>query len=159
MRDHFEFLLERVKRNHGFIVKTVGDAVMAAFSRPDDAVRAALAIQDDIASFNSTRGGGTNATPIVLKLGIHAGPCIAVTTGETLDYFGATVNIAARLANECRGGEAIVSGAVTKDAETGAALADRMQLEETATLRGVRTPVQFLRVKGLRGVSQPVASG
>ena len=158
VRDHFEFLLERVKRNHGFIVKTVGDAVMAAFSRPDDAVRAALAIQDDIASFNSARGGSMNATPIVLKLAIHAGPCIAVTTSEALDYFGATVNIAARLANECRGGEVIVSEAVAKDSESGAALADRMQLEETATLRGVSAPVPFVRVKGLRSARLPVTS-
>jgi class 3 adenylate cyclase len=156
VRDHFDFLLERVKRNHGFFVKTVGDAVMAAFSRPDDAVRAALAIQDDIANFNSARGGSTNATPIVLKLGIHAGSCIAVTTGDTLDYFGATVNIAARLEHECRGGEVIVSEAVAKDAETGAALADRMRLEETATLRGVSAPVRFVRVKGLRSARLPV---
>ena len=158
VRDHFDFLLERVQRNHGFVVKTVGDAVMAAFSRPDDAVRAALAIQDDIASFNSARGGSMNATPIVLKLGIHAGSCIAVTTGDTLDYFGATVNIAARLEHECRGGEVIVSEAVAKDAETGAALADRMQFEETATLRGVSAPVRFVRVKGLRRARLPVAS-
>src|SRR5271166_5303262 len=48
VRDHFAFLLDRVQRNHGFVVKTVGDALMAAFSRPDDAVRAALAIEDDI---------------------------------------------------------------------------------------------------------------
>jgi class 3 adenylate cyclase len=150
VRDHFDFLLERVQRNHGFLVKTAGDAVMAAFSRPDDAVRAALAIQDDIASFNAARGGSMNATPIVLKLGIHAGSCIAVTTGDTLDYFGATVNIAARLANECRGGEVIVSEAVAKDAETGAALANRMRREETAALRGVSEPVRFVRVKGFR---------
>jgi hypothetical protein len=55
-------LLERVKRNRGFIVKTVGDAVTAAFFRPDDAVRAALAIQDDMASFNSARDGSMSAT-------------------------------------------------------------------------------------------------
>jgi len=157
VRDHFAFLLERVQRNQGFVVKTVGDAVMAAFSRPDDAVRAALAIQDDIASFNSARGGGINATPIVLKLGIHAGSCIAVTTGGTLDYFGATVNIAARLEHQCGGGEVIVSEAVAEDAETGAALADRMQLEETATLRGVSAPVRFVRVKGLSSARLPVA--
>jgi hypothetical protein len=90
VRDHFSFLSDRVQRNHGFIVKTVGDAVMAAFSRPDHAVRAALAIQDDVASFNSARGGAANATPITLKLGLHAGPCIVVTTGDVLDYFGAT---------------------------------------------------------------------
>jgi class 3 adenylate cyclase len=95
-----------------------------------DAVRPALAIQDDVASFNSTRGGGASATPIVLKLGLHAGPFIAVTTGDALDYFGATVNIAARLERQCRGGEVIVSEAAAKDAETAATLADRTRLEE-----------------------------
>jgi class 3 adenylate cyclase len=151
VRDHFVFLLDRVQRNHGFVVKTVGDAVMAAFSRSDDAVRAALAIQDDIASFNSAHV----ATPIVLKLGVHAGSCIAVTTGDALDYFGATVNIAARLEHQCHGGEVIVSEAVEKDAETVAALADRMLLEETAMLRGVSAPVRFARVEGLRSAILP----
>jgi class 3 adenylate cyclase len=149
VRDHFSFLSDRVHRNHGFVVKTVGDAVMAAFSRPDHAVRAALAIQDDVASFNAARGGG--ATPIVLKLGLHAGPCIAVTTGDVLDYFGATVNVAARLEDQCRGGEVIVSDAVARDAETAAALADRTQIEETAMLRGVSAPVRFVRITGRSG--------
>jgi class 3 adenylate cyclase len=157
VRDHFDFLLERVKRNRGFIVKTVGDAVMAAFFRPDDAVRAALAIQDDIVSFNSARDSGVNATPIVLRLGIHAGTCIAVTTGDSLDYFGATVNITARLANECRGGEVIVSEAAAKDAETGAALANRRQRAETAALRGVGAAVRFVRVRGLCRAQLPAA--
>jgi class 3 adenylate cyclase len=148
VRDHFSFLADRVERNHGFVVKTVGDAVMAAFSRPDQAVRAALAIQDDVASFNSARGG--DAAPIVLKLGLHAGPCIAVTTGDALDYFGATVNVAARLENQCRGGEVIVSDDVVRDAETAAALADRTQIEETAMLRGVSAPVRFVRIMGRR---------
>ncbi len=148
VRDHFSFLADRVQRNHGFVVKTVGDAVMAAFSRPDDAVRAALAIQDEVASFNAARGEG--ATPIVLKLGLHAGPCIAVTTGDALDYFGATVNVAARLEHECRGGEVIVSADVARDAETAAALMDRSRLEETAMLRGVSAPVRFVRITGRR---------
>jgi len=146
VRDHFSFLSDRVQRNHGFVVKTVGDAVMAAFSRPDHAVRAALAIQDDVASFNAARGEG--ATRIVLKLGLHAGPCIAVTTGDVLDYFGATVNVAARLENQCRGGEVIVSEAMAREAETASALADRTQIEETAMLRGVSAPVRFVRITG-----------
>ena len=146
VRDHFSFLSERVQRHHGFVVKTVGDAVMAAFSRPDDAVRAALAIQDDVAGFNAARGGGAAVTPIALKLGLHAGPCIAVTTGDVLDYFGATVNIAARLEHQCRGGEVVVSEAVAQDAEAAAALADRTRIEETAMLRGVSAPVRFVRI-------------
>ncbi len=160
VRDHFSFLSDRVQRNHGFVVKTVGDAVMAAFSRPDHAVRAALAIQDDVASFNSARGGGASATPIVLKLGLHAGPCIAVTTGDALDYFGATVNIAARLEHQCRGGEVVVSEAVARDAETASALADRMQIEETAMLRGVSAPVRYVRVMGRReALPRPLEAG
>jgi class 3 adenylate cyclase len=149
VRDHFAFLSHRVQGNHGLVVKTVGDAVMAAFSCPDDAVRAALAIQDDVASFNSARGG-KNAMPIVLKLGLHAGSCIAVTTGDVLDYFGETVNIAARLEHQCSGGEVVVSEAVAKDAAAAAALAGRTLLEESATLRGVSAPVRFVRVEGLR---------
>ena len=86
----------------------------------------------------------------MLKLGLHAGPCIAVTTGDVLDYFGATVNIAARLEHQCRGGEVIVSEAVASDPETAAALADRTQIEETAMLRGVSAPVRFVRVMGRR---------
>jgi class 3 adenylate cyclase len=82
----------------------------------------------------------------VLKLGLHAGLCIAVTTGDALDYFGAIVNIAARLEHQCRGGEVIVSEAVAKDAESEVALADRERLEETAMLRGVNAPVRYVRV-------------
>jgi class 3 adenylate cyclase len=152
VRDHFAFLSDRVQRNHGFVVKTVGDAVMAAFLRPDDAVRAALAIQDDVVSFNSARSTNKSATPIVLKLGLHAGSCIAVTTGDVLDYFGATVNIAARLEHQCRGGEVILSEAVAKAA--GATLADRTLLEESAMLRGVSAPVRFVRVEGSAGLSR-----
>ena len=137
VRDHFAFLSDRVQRNHGFVVKTVGDAVMAAFSRPDDAVRAALAIQDDVASFNSARGGGKSATPIVLKLGLHAGSCVAVTTGEALDYFGSVVNTASRLEHQCRGGEVIISDALLADPEAREALAGRSVAEDSATLRGL----------------------
>ena len=146
VRDHFAFLSDRVQRDHGFVVKTVGDAVMAAFSRPDDAVRAALAIQDDVASFNSARGGGKSATPIVLKLGLHAGSCIAVTTGDVLDYFGSVVNTASQLEHQCRGGEVIISDALLADPEAREALAGRSVAEDSATLRGLNESARFVRV-------------
>jgi class 3 adenylate cyclase len=60
------------------------------------------------------------------------------------------VNVAARLENQCRGGEVIVSEAVARQPETAAALADRMQIEETAMLRGVSAPVRFVRIMGRR---------
>ena len=65
-----------------------------------------------------------------------------------LRHFGATVNVAARLENQCCGGEVIVSEAVAREAETAAALMDRTQNEETAMLRGVSAPVRFVRIMG-----------
>ncbi len=142
VRDHFAFLSERVRSHNGFIVKTVGDAVMAAFHDPADAVRAVLSIEDDVADFNRGRGDAG----IVLKLGLHVGPCIAITVGDLLDYFGSAVNTASRLEHQCRGGEAIISQAVLADPEAREVLAGRALTEDSAELRGLSEPVRFVRV-------------
>jgi class 3 adenylate cyclase len=142
VRDHFAYLSERVQRHNGFIVKTVGDAVMAAFYDPADAVRAALSMQDEVASFNH----GRSDAGIVLKIGLHVGACIAVTVGGLLDYFGSAVNTAARLEHQCRGGEVIISEAVLADGEAHATLDGRSATEDAATLRGLTVPVRFVRV-------------
>jgi class 3 adenylate cyclase len=155
VRDHFAFLSERVTRHHGFIVKTVGDAVMAAFNDPADAVRAVLAMQDEVASFNR----GREDAGIVLKLGLHVGACIAVTAGEVLDYFGSTVNTASRLEHQCSGGEVIISHAVLTDPESREALAGRHFTEDSATLRGLAEPVRFVRVSAASTAGEAVAAG
>jgi class 3 adenylate cyclase len=150
VRDHFAFLSAHVARHHGFVVKTVGDAVMAAFNDPADAVRAVLSILDDVASFNNGRTDGG----VVLKLGLHRGGCIAVTAGGVLDYFGSAVNTAARLEHQCRGGEAIISEAVLADPEARSALDGRAVTEDSATLRGLNAPVRFVRI-GAAGAPSP----
>ena len=142
VRDHFAFLSERVQQHNGFVVKTVGDAVMAAFGDPADAVRAVLSIQDEVETFNR----GRSDAGIVLKLGLHQGPFIAVTVGSVLDYFGSVVNTAARLEHQCRGGEVIVSQAVIADPEAREVLAGRARTQDSATLRGLSEPVCFVRV-------------
>jgi class 3 adenylate cyclase len=142
VRDHFAFLSERVERHNGFIVKTVGDAVMAAFHDPADAVRAVLSIQDEVADFNRGRSDGG----VILKLGLHLGSCIAVTAGGVLDYFGSAVNTASRLEHQCRGGEVIVSEAVLADSEAREALKGRAVTEDSAMLRGLSEPVRFVRI-------------
>jgi class 3 adenylate cyclase len=142
VRDHFAFLSERVQRHGGFLVKTVGDAVMAAFHDPADAVRAALAIQDGVAAFNAGRADAG----IVLKLGLHAGSCIAVTAADVLDYFGSTVNTASRLEHQCAGGEVLISDAVLEDAAAAAAIAGRACRPDAVSLRGIAEPVRFRRV-------------
>jgi class 3 adenylate cyclase len=142
VRDHFAFLSEQMQRHGGFIVKTVGDAVMAAFHDPADAVRAVLSIQDEVANFNRGRGDGG----IVLKLGLHLGSCIAVTAGGVLDYFGSAVNTASRLEHQCRGGEVIISEAALADGEAREALAGRPATQDSAFLRGLSAPVRFVRI-------------
>lgn len=93
VRLHFGYLRECIWRNSGALVKTIGDAVMASFVDPVDALRAALDMQAEIARFNADAGSDL----VHLKIGLHAGACLAVTLNDRLDYFGQTVNIAARV--------------------------------------------------------------
>ncbi len=109
--NHFDVLREAIRSEEGALVKTIGDAVMAVFRRPAGALRAILKAQAALAS--PTDG----MRPLTLKVGIHSGPCIAVTFNERLDYFGCTVNMAARLEGLSTGGDAVISEAVHEDPE------------------------------------------
>jgi class 3 adenylate cyclase len=109
--DHFKVLREAIVLEGGSMVKTVGDAVMAVFPRPVAALRAVLGAQRRLASPPSP------GRPLLLRAGVHQGHCIAVTLNERLDYFGATVNIAARLEGLSAGGDVIISAAIRTDPE------------------------------------------
>ncbi len=109
--DHFGILREGVSRHHGALVKTIGDAIMAVFSDPVDAIGASLDILQDIHEFNHQGNGEF----LVLKMGIHQGACIAVTLNERLDYFGSVVNLAARLETQSLGDDVVISDAVATD--------------------------------------------
>ncbi len=114
--DHFAVLREAVAGEGGAIVKTIGDAVMAVFTRPVAALRAMLTAQRRLAEQQ------TSGPPLVLKAGIHAGPCIAVTLNERLDYFGSVVNLASRLERFSSGEDVIISDTVRCDPEVEALL-------------------------------------
>ena len=142
VRDHFSLLAGIVRGHHGAVVKTIGDAVMAAFHVPEDALEAALAIQREVASLNDGDVGG----PIVIKLGLHTGPCIAVTLNERLDYFGTMVNLAARLQSESVGGDIVLSLAFAEDVAD--RLRDLAMSSEAANLKGFDAPVPYYRITG-----------
>ena len=88
VREHFRILNEIVASETGAVVKTIGDAVMATFATPDRALAAALRMRDSVQGLKND---------LLVKIGIHEGPCLAVTLNDRLDYFGQTVNIAARV--------------------------------------------------------------
>jgi class 3 adenylate cyclase len=143
---HFEFLKERVARHHGAVVKTIGDAVMAVFHQPADALRCCLAIQRDLPALNAA----WPARPLVVKLGLHSGPAIAINANGLLDYFGRTVNIASRLLRESRGDDLVLAKGFTGDVRVGEALTQERPVvadEWTATLRGMSEPLTLCRLK------------
>jgi class 3 adenylate cyclase len=148
VRQHFAVLAGAVRRHDGALVKTIGDAVMAAFSNPIDALAAAVAIRADIAAFNRTLAvpAEFGEVAIIVKLGLHCGPCIAVTLNDRLDYFGRTVNLAARLQAESHGGDIVLSEAIAAEPGIAEALDRLTPSRESAMVKGFSEPVRLLRV-------------
>ncbi len=90
VRRHFADVFRIIAAQRGAVVKTIGDAVMGAFTNPLDAVISAKAIHD---CFPPSRTDSLSR----LRISINVGPCIAVKLNTDIDYFGHTVNIAAKL--------------------------------------------------------------
>ena len=107
--NHFDILRRAIDAEGGALVKTIGDAVMAVFRRPLTALKAVLRAQKELDELG--------ARPLMLKAGIHTGPCIAVTLNERLDYFGSTVNLTARIQRFSEGGDVVISDAMRRDPE------------------------------------------
>jgi adenylate cyclase len=99
-------LVRRSSQEHGGTpVKWLGDGVMFYFREPEDAVLAAVEMVKVV---------GRHALPPA-HVGIHAGPVVF----QEGDYFGRTVNIAARIADYARPGEVLVSQEVVDAADGG----------------------------------------
>ena len=132
VRDHFDALRDVIALQRGAVVKTIGDSVMAVFADPLDAVEAALEL-------------GAAAAPLELRIGLHRGPCIAMRANERLDYAGAAVNLAARVAHAAGPGEILITAAVADDAR----VADVLEHRErgTVVLRGIPAPVEVVLVR------------
>jgi len=107
---HFDVVRKSIAEHDGAIVKTIGDAVMAVFRSAADGLLAMLEVQQALAE------PGDGSSPLQLKAGLNTGPCIAVTLNDRLDYFGSTVNMAARLEGLSSGSDVIISRTVFEDA-------------------------------------------
>ncbi len=146
VREHFAFLAETVRAHDGAVVKTIGDAVMAAFTKPADAVAAALSVQRKVADFNGEHTSRGDTEGIVIKLGLHCGACICVTLNDRIDYFGGTVNLAARLQGQSKGGDIVLSQDISADPEAMKLIEPLKPAAESAVLKGFDKPVPFLRI-------------
>jgi class 3 adenylate cyclase len=137
VRSHFGALISAVSAEGGAVVKTIGDAVMATFATPEAGLRAAIRMRAAMRQINDERG----ADDLALNIGLHEGPCLAVMLDDRQDYFGQSVNIAAR---------------VQALADPSAILVTRGVVEtpEVAKLIGERRLGATSHEKALRGVSE-----
>ena len=97
------------------------------------------------------------AEEVDLKLGIYPGPCFAVTANGVLDYFGQTVNVAARLQAQAGPGDLVLPEDLAEAAAAGGWLGDSLVAERyQATLKGVDGPIGVARVRlGAVGCNPP----
>jgi class 3 adenylate cyclase len=117
IKRHFDEVFKIVADHRGAVVKTIGDAVMATFTSPVDAVKASRKIHD---AFHPTR----DDTPIRLRISLNTGPCIAVRLNSNADFFGGTVNIAAKLQALVESHQIAMSEATYRSADVAAYLTE-----------------------------------
>src|SRR6201996_298563 len=115
VRAHFRSLIAIIAAEKGAVGKTIGDAAMDAL--------------------NAERG----TTDLVVKIGIHEGPCLAVMLNERQDYFGQTVNIAARVQSLSTSQEIHVTAPVIDAPGVATILAKEAlkPIQKQAALRGI----------------------
>jgi adenylate cyclase len=144
VHDHFDLVLGILSRHGGTLVKTIGDAVMAAFNDDLDAVAASL---EALAAFETFRREAPHGERTHLKLGVYRGPSYLVTANGVLDYFGQTVNIAARLQAQASSGELVIEQTLADAAvRAGTLPATAVRERYRATLKGVAEPIDVVRV-------------
>ena len=111
VQDHFKALKSIVRNNSGAVIKTMGDAVMAAFPSAEAGAEAAVSMMEAMAEVTKDR----NRDDVGLKIGLHAGPALAINSDNTIDYFGQTVNVAARVQGLADSGDICLTVALNND--------------------------------------------
>jgi class 3 adenylate cyclase len=141
--DHFDLLRGVIDARGGVVVKTMGDAVMAAFTDPNDCVEAAV---EALARFEQFRAAHKYGNDTGLKLGAFAGACYVVTANGQLDYFGQTVNVASRVQHLADSGELVLEASALDALRPEIrALVDAGERFE-ARVKGVEGPLGLVRV-------------
>ncbi|MCA9696608.1 MAG: adenylate/guanylate cyclase domain-containing protein, partial [Myxococcales bacterium] len=98
--------------------KTIGDAIMASFADPADAVAASIAMQ--------RRFGADHAeSKLRIRITLHTGPCLAVNLNTGVDYFGTTVNLAAKIQSAADAGQVAFTEQTWNDPGVRALLAEK----------------------------------
>jgi len=144
VREHFHTLNEIVSAEGGAVVKTIGDAVMATFLTPDHGLAAALRMREAMRRLNESHG----REDLLLKIGIHEGPCLAVNLNERQDYFGQTVNIASRVQGLAVSRSILATAPVVHNPRSASLLGSNGQkpMAHSHALRGVASEIAVYEI-------------
>jgi class 3 adenylate cyclase len=110
LREHHRLVREQIQACGGFEVKSQGDGFMVAFPSARRAVHCAQAIRDAVAADLGEHPDG----PVRVRIGLHTGEAIR----DESDFYGKNVAIAARIADQARGGEILASSLVKQLTES-----------------------------------------
>ena len=144
VRQHFDLLFAIVDQHNGAVIKTIGDAIMATFTSSDDGLKAAIAMQAKMQDFN--RRLESTDQQLILKVGVHAGPCISVNLNDRSDYFGTTVNTAARVQGLSQGNDIVFTESLRTQAQAIEAIKYWIREESPVNLKGLSEPIVVFRM-------------
>jgi len=100
-----EIMRSATEQNHGTVIKTIGDEIMATFPTANDAMNAASRMQHDIRIHSELKVEGQS---IAIRIGGHFGPVVL----ENRDIFGAAVHTANRMTSQAKAGQIMVTSSM-----------------------------------------------
>ena len=140
VEDHFRLMGGVIEKHGGGVIKTMGDAVMASFPTLLQAVEAGIEMVDAHDAKLGELGLG-------VKIGVHAGPCLAVRANDRLDYFGTTVNVAARLQAQAGPSQVVLTEHAAEEPAIATRLGGLARTRFEARLKGIKEEQRLLAVE------------
>lgn len=131
IKEHNAIVLPAIRENNGVFIKSIGDGTLSYFEHAQDALRAAVRIQQGMDALNMAQ---RFRIPVLMRIGLHTGMCIV----ERDDIFGDTVNTASRFESSANPGDILLSE------ETYDALADKAEIY-----------CRFIKQIALKGKKEP----
>jgi len=137
LQRHNDIVLPLIKKHEGIVIKTIGDAVMASFSKPLPAVKAAIDIQNGLYQHNRDVGA-TDA--IHVKIGINMGEALV----EEKDVHGDVVSVASRIQSQAMPDQILVSQVVYEEVRGSEDILCRWH--GSVKVKGKAEPLELYRV-------------
>ena len=133
---HNDMLFPCIEKNRGRIIKTIGDAIMAVFNNPVDAIRGAAAMQNVLVSHNRAE---PDEDQIHIRIGVHTGLGLL----QDNDVFGDVVNAAARVQSQCEPDRILITDVLLTACEIAGLPVGKLG---RAKMRGKAEPIDIFSV-------------